>query len=250
MAPNNYGRGEMPFNPQRRTAMVAWIITALFIFGVFAPSIFGMDGFNGGFALSFFCIVAAITSLIVAVMYQGRAGALDRILKGETRLAHWTYDPAVWRNYAEKEYVREKKEKRSLFLMVAVISLVVGIIFTIAHPDGGLVVLGVLLALVLLIAIVAIATTRYDYWMNRKYRGEAYITQDGVYLNRALHMWKGWGASLDDVSYSEAERYLAFEYSTPNRTGRADYTVRVPVPPGKEVEARQVLAHFNTESNI
>jgi hypothetical protein len=250
MAPNNYGRGVMPFNPQRRTAMVSWILTVLFIFGIFAPSIFGMDNFNGGFALSFFCIVAAITTFIVAIMYQGRAGALDRILKGEKRLAHWKYDPAVWRDYAEKEFVREKKEKRGLFLMVAVISLVVGVIFTIIHPDAGMAIIGILLVLVLLIAFVAFSTTRYNYWMNRRYVGEAYITPDGVYLNRMLHLWKGWGASLDDVSYNEAERYLAFEYSTPSRTGRADYTVRVPVPQGKEDEARLVLAQFQKGGNI
>jgi hypothetical protein len=246
----NAKEGAMPFNPQRRTAVVAWILTLLFIFGIFSPGIFGMDGPSGGFAIAVFSLIAAITSLIVAIMYQGRAGALDRILKGEKRLAHWKYAPAVWRDYAEKEHVREKKEKRGLFLMVAVISLVVGIIFTIAHPDAGFVVLGVLLVVVILIAFVAFATTRYDYWMNRKYIGEAYITPDGVYLNRALHLWKGWGASLDDAAYNEEGGYLSFEYSTPNRTGRADYTVRVPVPPGKEDEARQVLAHFNTDSNI
>ena len=37
-------------------------------------------------------------------MYQGRAGALDRILKGENRLAYWKYEPSEWQNFAEKEY--------------------------------------------------------------------------------------------------------------------------------------------------
>jgi hypothetical protein len=241
---------EKPYNPQRRTAVICWILTALFVFAIFAPSIFGIDGFNGGFAMSFIGLVAAITTLIVAIMYQGRAGALGRILKGETRLAHWTYDPVEWRAYAEKEYATEKREKRNLFYLVAVISLVVGVGFTIAHPDGGWVVLWVLGGLLVLIAIVAISTTRYNYWMNKKYHGEAYIAPDGVYLNRMLHLWRGWGASLDDVSYNEEEKFLAFQYSTPNRTGRADYTLRVPVPAGKEQEARRVLASFQKESTI
>jgi hypothetical protein len=240
----------MPYNPQRRTAVICWVITALFIFAIFAPSIFGMDSMNGGFAISFLSLVAAITSLVVAIMYQGRAGALDRILKGENRLAHWTYDPAEWQAYAEKEYATEKREKRNLFYLVAVISLVVGIGFTIAHPDGGWVVLGMLGGLLVLIAFVAVSTTRYDYWMNKKYLGEAYIARDGVYLNRQLHLFRGWGASLDDVSYNEEEKFLAFQYSTPNRTGRADYTLRVPVPAGKEQEAKRILASFQPEGNI
>ena len=59
---------------------------------------------NGGFAISFISIVAAITMFIVAIMYQGRASALDHILKGENQLAHWKYDPTEWLDFAEKEY--------------------------------------------------------------------------------------------------------------------------------------------------
>ena len=240
----------MAYNPQRRTAIICWILTALFVFAIFAPSIFGMDGPNGGFAISFLSLVAAITTLIVAIMYQGRASALGRIFKGENLLAHWKYDPVEWQAYAEKEYVAEKRDKRNLFYLVAVISLVVGVGFTIAHPDVGWVVLGVLGGVLVFIAILVLFTTRYNYWMNKKYLGEAYITPDGVYLNRQLHLWRGWGASLDAFSYNEEDKFLAFQYSTPNRTGRADYTVRVPVPVGKEQEARQILASFQKEGNI
>lgn len=221
----------------------------MFVFAIFAPFIFGMDGMNGGFAISFLSLVAAITTLIVAIMYQGRASALGRIFKGENLLAHWKYDPVEWQAYAEKEYVTEKRDKRNLFYLVAVISLVVGVGFTIAHPDAGWVVLGMLGGLVVFIAILVLFSTRYNYWMNKKYLGEAYITPDGVYLNRQLHLWRGWGASLDAFSYNEEDKFLAFQYSTPNRTGRADYTVRVPVPAGKEQEARQILASFQKEGN-
>lgn len=209
-----------------------------------------MDGMNGGFAISFLSLVAAITTLIVAIMYQGRASALDRIFKGENLLAHWKYDPVEWQDYAEKEYVTEKREKHNLFYLVAVISLVVGVGFTIAHPDVGWVVLGVLGGVLVFIAILVLFSTRYNYWINKKYLGEAYITPDGVYLNRQLHLWRGWGARLEDVSFSEDEKFLAFQYSTPNRNGRSDYTLRVSVPAGKEQEARQILASFQKEGNI
>jgi hypothetical protein len=237
----------MPYNPQRRTAVICWIITALFVFAFFAPFIFGIDGMDGGFAISFISLIAAITSLVIAIMYQGRAGALDRILKGEKRLAYWKYDPVEWQSFADKEYAREKRDKRNLFYLVAAISLIVGVGFSIAHPDSGFVVLFILGGMLIFIAILVIFTTRYDYWMNKKYLGEAFITPDGVYLNRQLHMWRGWGASLDGVFYNEEEKFLAFQYSTPNRNGRADYTVRVPVPAGKEEEARRVLASFQKE---
>ena len=208
-----------------------------------------MDGPNGGFAISFISLVAAITMLVVSIMYQGRARSLDRILSGEKRLAHWKYDPAEWQSFAEKEYAREKRDKLNLFFLVAAICLVVGVGFSIAHPDGALVVLGVLGSLLVLIAFVAFTTTRYNYWMNKKYLGEAYIAPDGVYLNRQLHLFRGWGARLESVSYDEGEKFITFQYSTPNRNGRADYTLRVPVPTGKEEEASRVLASFQKEAS-
>jgi hypothetical protein len=235
---------EKPFNPQRRTAIIAWILTAVFTFGIFAPSIFGMDGFDGGFALATFSLVAAITTLIVAIMYQGRAGALDRILSSKNLLAHWKYDPVEWQDYAEKEYVRAKKDKWNLFKLVAIISAVVGIGFAIFVPDSGWIVLCALGGVLLLIVFVIITTTRYDYMINRKYVGEAYITADGIYLNRQLHMFRGWGAKLDSIGYDEKDKLLSFVYSVPSRTGRNDYNLRVPVPLGKEKEAAQVLESF------
>jgi hypothetical protein len=241
---------EKPFNPQRRTAVIAWLLTAVFTFGIFAPSIFGMDGFDGGFALAAFSLIAAITTLIVSIMYQGRASALDRILSSKDLLAHWKYDPVEWQDYAEKEYVRAKQDKWNMFKLVAIISAVVGIGFVIFARDSGWIVLCVLGGVLLLIVFVIITTTRYDYMINRKYVGEAYITADGIYLNRQLHMFRGWGARLDSIGYDEKDKFLSFVYSVPSRTGRNDYNLRVPVPSGKEKEAEKVLASFQKERNI
>jgi hypothetical protein len=241
---------EKPFNPQRRTAIIWWIATVFFIFAIFAPSIFGMDGMNGGFAISFVSIAAAITSLIVAIMYQGRAGTLDRIFNSKGLLAHWKYDPVEWQDYAEKEYVRAKEDKWNLFKVVAVISAVVGIGFAIFVPDAGWIVLCVLGGVLLLIVFVIITTTRYDYMINRKYVGEAYITAEGIYLNRQLHMFRGWGARLDSIGYDEKDKFLSFVYSVPSRTGRNDYNLRVPVPLGKEKEAERVLESFQKDREM
>ena len=56
--------------------------------------------------------------------------------------------------------------------------------------------------------------------------------------------------ALEDVSYDDTGKFIAFRYSTPNRNGRSDYTVRVPVPAGKDEDARRVLAGFQTDNNI
>jgi hypothetical protein len=238
---------DMKDNPTRRTAIIWGVVTALAIFAIFAPNIFGMDDLNGGFAISALSIIVAITGIIVTVIYARRARLLDRILKGDNLLAHWTYSPEEWKQYTEKEFQTEKKEKRMLFYMVAGIALFFGILFFAFDREGGLWVLISMLGLIALIAFVAWFAAWYNYRQNKKYLGEAYITSDAVYLNRQLHTWRGLGAKLESVVLAEkgSRQLVAFTYSAPSRMGRQENTVRVPVPEGQEKAAEKLAERFN-----
>lgn len=233
----------MKDNPERRTANNLWIITAIAIFAVFAPSIFGVDGPNGGFAVSFLALVVAISCIIAALVYMNRAAALDRLFKDESLLAHWTYTTDEWKQYTEVDYKADSKSKWSLFYIVAVISLVVGLFFLIFAGEGGVLVFFVMLGLIALIAIVAWFSARQVYNQNRSSLGEAFISRDGLSLNRRFHTWKGLAANLDSVAMLEekGQHLLAFKYSMPSRVGMEERTVRVPVPTGKEEEAKKIV---------
>jgi hypothetical protein len=84
----------MPQNPQRRTATIFWVLSAFFVLAIFAPSVFGVGVANGGFAISLLAGLAALVSLVAALIYRNRALALDSILAGKDLLAHWKYAPA------------------------------------------------------------------------------------------------------------------------------------------------------------
>jgi hypothetical protein len=234
-------------NPPLRT-VIAWaVITALAVFGIFAPSIFGMDGFKGGYAISFLSFFMVIASIIVIVIYAGRARAVNRILKSDNLLAHWTYAPDEWNKYAEKEYVTEKNVKRVLFYVIAGFALFFGVLFFIIDRESGKWVLVMMLVLIGIIAFTAWFTSWYNYRQNKKYLGETYITSEAVYMNRQLHIWHGLGARLESVNLDKKREHQILEltYSAPTRTGLQDYTVRVPVPKGKEKEAHMVLEKFH-----
>jgi len=229
-------------NPPLQT-IVAWvIITALAVFGIFAPSLFGMDGFKGGYAISFVSFFMVICGIIVIVIYSGRARAVSRILKADNVLAHWTYDPAEWNEYAEKQYVEEKKEKSVLFYVISAFALFFGIVFFLIDNENGLWVLVLMLLLIGVIAFTAWFTAWYNHRQNLKYLGETYITADSIYINRQLHTWRGLGAKLEsvDLDKHKAHAMLTMVYSAPTRTGFENYTVRIPVPQGKEAEAEQI----------
>ncbi len=225
-----------------------WIcagITAASIFGIFAPTIFGMDGPNGGFAISFACIVLAITMFIVTIMYSGRAKSLDTMLDKKDMLVHWTYTPEEWQAYTQKAFSADTKDKWNLYKLVMVITVIVCFGFFLFHRDGAVVMIGIVLGLGILLAVVILITTNYDHWQNKRHRGEVYITKNGAIVNRQLHLWKGWGALLDDVQYNEIDRIIEITYSIPSNSMRNSFTVRVPVPGGADGKALEVIARLN-----
>jgi hypothetical protein len=238
----------MKSNPPLQTAVVWAIITALAVFAIFVPSIFGIDGMNGGFAISFVSGFLVIIGIIVIVIYSGRARLLNNIFNGKDILAHWTYSPDEWMQYTEKEYKERKQLNKGLAITISVIALITGIIFFLVDHKGGL---WVLLAMVLLVAIIAFTawfTAWYNFRQNKKYIGETYITENALYLNRQLHTWRGLGARLDSVNLTDSKpaHLLKFIYSVPTRTGMQEYQINVPVPTGHEEEAKKVLDHFKS----
>jgi hypothetical protein len=236
-----------PANPPRRTSNVWWIITAASVFGIFAPELLGIKGFDGGFAISGVCILLAITGIIIALVYTARAGKLDRILKGDNLFTHWTYSRDEWQQYAEEEHRRQKSGNRKTFIMIAVIALVVGLGFWLMNRGSGPVVLLAILGTIALIALVAWATTAYNYRQNKTTQGQAYFTPDAVYLNRQLHDFNSLGSKLEHVELKgEQQQYIGFTYSFPTRNGRDSYELRVPVPQGKDEEARKLVEKYNS----
>ncbi len=234
----------MTINTARRTMNIWIAVTLLSVFGIFAPSIFGLDGMDGGFAISFACLLLAITAFIVIFMYRGRARAVDKMLEGSNILVRWKYSEGEWAEYTENSYQAEKSGKWGLYLFVMAIAAVVCFFFWIFVEDSGLIMVGVMGGLAVILALTILITTNYDRWQNRRHLGEAIISRDGVYINRLLHLWRGWGARLDGAEYNRRERMLEFTYSAPSRTGRNYATARVPVPTGAEARAEEILASF------
>jgi hypothetical protein len=239
-----------PPNPARITSNVWWVITAVSILIIFLPGVIGLKGFDGGFAVSFVGFFLVIIGLIVAIIYMRRASTLDNIFKGTDLLAHWTYPQEQWLEYAQQEYKREKASKTTLFWVIAVISVLVGLGFFLFDHKAGLAVLLGMLALIAIIALAAWFTTWYNYRQNLKYLGETYITPNAVYLNRQLHIWKSLGSWLESVEIKDTTNpYLEFKYMALTRTVVQEYNVNVPIPRGKEQEAREILGKFTLGNN-
>jgi hypothetical protein len=238
-------------NPPRRTAIVSIAVAFFAVAMIFVPQAVGINGFDGGFAISFVSLFIAIIAGIVGVMYLGLAGKCDKILRGEGILAHWTYSPEYWSEYTKKEYAEEVSEKKGLFILVSGISLATGIIFWIIDNESGFF---VFIAMLLLIGLIALAW-RIPAWLNRRQNiggvREAYITKDAIYMNKKFITWRTVFTSFDGVTKQNTRglSFLVFKYTSNNmRTGPQTYTTRVPIPPGQDEAAKNLMDQINLQN--
>lgn len=228
--------------PPRTGVIVGLALCAVAACAAVAPWLLGMDMMKGGYALVTVAVFLGIAGAVVANMMAQRARVLGRMLGGEGLVAHWTYGAREWARYAEEEHRTTASAKKALFVTVAMIALVVGGVFLAADPDGGgPVVFAVMLALVAACGLAAWLGVRGSRRRNER-TGEAWIAADGVLLNGALHTWSVHGSRLESVELDGA--LLVFRYSYRARSGTEEVDVRVPVPSGREEEARRIVREF------
>ena len=231
-------------NSQRRIVNLWLFLTAVFIFLIFLPSIIGIDGFDGGFALSFASGFMVIMGIIIVLIYRSRARQLDRILAGEGRIAVWKYSPDEWERFTAIDFEEEIKTKKALFYLISAICVVVGIIMLLVVKD--ILILYISLAIIPVVAIPAYLAPRMRYNKLKNSEGKVLIAEKGVIVGRMFHLWVKLGASLDQVILvtDDIPPILEFHYSMPTRNGRQQEVARVPVPSGKMDEAERIGKYF------
>ncbi len=236
-------------NTQRRIVKLWYLISLVFLLCVFIPSIIGLDGMNGGFAMSFMAGFMVIVGLIVILVYRARARQLDKILEGEGRIALWQYTPEEWIRFVTKDFEEEKKLKLMLFFLVAGVSVVIGILLTINSGDP--VFIPIILGIIVIVAIPALWAPRYRFRKLQHSEAKVLIAEKGIIIGKMFHLWVQMGAQLDSVviDMENDPKLIEFTYSMPTRTGRQEEVARVPVPKGNLEEAMRIVEHFNTSVN-
>jgi hypothetical protein len=250
MTPTFEETKQLSKNPPKRTALASFIVALLATVMIFVPGLVGIDGFDGGFAISFVSILVVVVAFIVGVMYLGWAGRLDKILRGEGVLAHWTYTPEVWAEYTKKEYEEEKSEKKGLFIVVSGFALFFGFLFWALDNEAGFFVFLLMLGLIGLIAFTWRFSAWYNYRQNINGVKEAYITKDAIYLNQSYITWRSIFTSFDEVTEENkcGLPLLVFKYTAANRAGAQTYITRVPIPPGQEEAAKNIMQQINQQN--
>lgn len=245
MFPNPDLEFKMP-NTQQRIVNLWLILMAVFIFIIFLPSIIGIDGMDGGFAISFVSGFMVLTCIIVILVYRSRAKQLSKILSGEGRIAIWKYLPEEWLRFIAVDFEAEKKSKKMMFILISVISVIVGVILLFVVKD--ILILFITLGIIPLVAIPAFLAPRMRYRKLQQSESKALIAENGVIVGKMFHLWVKMGARLDNVliDMESDPKIIEFSYSIPTRNGRQEEVARIPIPYAKLDEAMRIVEHFNT----
>jgi hypothetical protein len=239
-----------PKNRQRQTAFVFIVLFVASMILIFIPSLTGMDGMNGGFALSFIAIFLSITFLITSVVFFVMAKKFDIAIADDNMIIHWVYEKSEWMKFAEKEFVVQKKEKRLLFILIMAISFVGLVIFSIVVRDSWRIMIIVFFGLAALLSLVAFIVPKIQYANFKKTVPEAYIANGCAYLTGEFHCWSILGAVLEDVEMDEKNMQIKITYSYPARYSRSQTVVRIPLPLQENSQSDIEDVKFQAENAI
>jgi hypothetical protein len=241
-----------PKNRQRQTALVFLCLLIVSIILIFIPSLTGMEGINGGFALSFIAIFLSITFLITSVVFFVMAKKFDMAITEDNLILHWVYKKSEWMKFSEKEFGVQKKEKWSLFILITVIAFVVLTIFSIIVRDSWPVMIIVFFGLTALLAFVAFIVPKIQYANFKKTNPEAYISPGCAYLSGEFHCWSVLGAVLEDVELDDKNMQIRITYSYPARYNRSQTILRIPLPiqESAKSEAETAVSILKKSNNL
>jgi hypothetical protein len=178
------------------------------------------------------------------------AEASAGIAAGSNILAHWAYFDAEWSVFTEVEYQIDKKRTYKACWFVTAYSVLLAVVLTLVFYNQKPVSLKYLwifggLGIIILNWLVLLITLHRKHRRNIQIKGEAIISSEALMFNGTLYAWNTVNKELIDVKYTEGPPpMIEFKYGKMLRRGRSQNTVRVPVPYGKEENAKDIARFF------
>lgn len=225
-----------------------WVfLTILFLAACFVPGLANIDGMDGGFAIITICGMLVISGLITLAFYIPRARRLDKMLNEDNFLAAWLLSGSEWKAYLDMDLSADKRISKSTFILISVISLVIGIVLSVAFKDFLFMI--IIAGLIAFLSLPAFTFPLLRIRRKRKSPPLVMIGENALYVGGSFSNWGSMGASLNgsalDISTNPA--ILTFTVVYPSRTGMSEDQVRVPVPTSKLSEVPALVAKLGLE---
>ena len=201
------------------------------------PHLYGIWGESDlGFAALVVGVFLGLSGAVSALSFLGPYNYIRDLLQGEKRLLQWNYSPVEWQNFVHKQYNEERRDMLQKLALIGLLLLAAALVVSwVADALAGMIISGVFFVLVLTAVSVPVISRR------RLLRGplEAHIGLEGLYLGGQTHTWTGFFHRFQSAEVETgANPCLVIHYFQLGHGG-GDILVHVPIPAGREQEARQ-----------
>lgn len=219
---------------------VRWsaVFCVLFAGMILWPFVHGTVGSGLSFASILMGALFLIGSLVGLWLFGSQARQLRDMVEGGRFLAHFVFEPAEWKAYAEWNYGQESSQKRAMWLLIFVISVVVGGgLMAVKRDEASVWVFAGLMGFMAVLWLLAVGMPWLTRRRDLRRAGQVYVGQSCVYLNGTVHSWGTLGSRLDSVKLERKPMpHILLVYSFLMVAGRSLYffrnyiEVRIPVP--------------------
>ena len=235
-------------NKERRSANISLFIMLVALIVAFAPIITKADMMDWGFAATTFGGIIALISLIVFIMYNGRAKVFSRMFTGENILAHWQYSREFWQAISKEDMESSGIGKIAGFFLGGIF-LLIGIIVFAADTDENKGFFLLMLCIAVFFVIIGFVSSAMEKKRIRDSLPIALIAKEGVFYKNILYTW-----NTPAISYLESVTFHPVQPSTllfvlRQLSGRIAhyhrFNISIPIPPGEEYSVNNIVSFFN-----
>lgn len=188
-------------------------------------------------------MVSCLFSLaVIALISRPYVRDIDTIR--EKHLVHWTYAADEWARFEEMEWQREQRDVRIYPIATVVIALVVAGLAYLGSRDllVTFAAFGIFIGIGVLVTLQTWGVARWRYMRRHRAAGDVYISMTGILQPRGYLPYNGFNLRLTIAEVEPGDpdtlRLQVSSYTEEAITRSSD--MRIPVPYGREDEAREV----------
>lgn len=208
---------------------------------------------NGGFPTFAYLINGALAFITIINVFiiigrwqrtKQRVGAVSAH-RGQA-LVCWHYDQQTWQVYAQ----RERRHAYRLLAQWSIPFLFIGVfvVYMWLQSFGQQIFWPMLIGIGVNLLVILVKVGLLPYYRILNTAPEAIITPDGLCIGGSVYFWRQGNATLRSVTLQEGQpSMLEFKLRVQNGRSTSTQWVRVPVLPGCEAEAQQVVEALPTQ---
>ncbi len=234
-------------NSESRIVKRFWYATALFFILMILP-FQEWSPVAGAWALAFISFFLFLVSISLALLFRSREKKLEKLITGESLLAHWYLTPEQKKLYVNYLFKQEVGKNRIILFSISFIAIIVFSVFILVIDEGKWAMFLVLVGLILFLSLFAFGMPYYYRYKNNKADANILIGAKYAYINGFFHNWDFPLSGLSKIRIIEEPFYgINLTYYYTDRTFK--HREELIIPADKGINLTQLIQQLKALNN-